>query len=119
MGRVQRAISLCERAVTLCAELGDQVGEAAAWDSLGLCHRRLADYPAAIACSRRSVELTGLIGDRYHQADALVRIGDTYQAAADLPAARGAWQQAMLILDELRHPDVHDVRRKLADAHQA
>ena len=118
MGRVQRAISLCERAVALCAELGDQVGEAAAWDSLGLCHRRLADYPAAIACSRRSVELTGLIGDRYHQADALVRTGDTYQAAGDLTAARGAWQQAMLILDELRHPDVHDVRRKLADAHQ-
>ena len=115
MGEARQAISPCERAVAICAELGDQVGEAAAWDSLGYCHRLLEDFPAAIACADRAVALTGLVGDRYHQADALVRAGDTHHAAGDLAAARDAWQQGMLILDDLHHPDAKDVRRKLAD----
>ena len=97
----------------LCAELGDQVGEAAAWDSLGYCHRQLGTHHAAIACCERAVELTTRIGDRYHQAVALVSCGDAHQAAGDAAAARVVWQQAAEILDELRHPDAEAVRKKL------
>lgn len=116
MGDTQRGIRLCEQAVALCAELGDQVGEAAAWDSLGYGARQLRNFPEAIACYRRASELMLLIGDRYHHADTLVQAGDAYQAASDLGAARRTWREALAILDDLRHPDSEDVRRRLAAA---
>jgi len=114
MGDVRRGINLCEQAVALCAELGDQVGEAAAWDSQGYGACQLGDFPKAIACYRHAIELTRLIGDRYHHAEVLVHVGDAHQVAKDLSAAHRAWQDALVILDELRHPDGEDVRRKLA-----
>jgi hypothetical protein len=73
--------------VALCAELGDQVSEAAAWDSLGYGARQLRNYPKAIACYRRASELTYLIGDRYYHADTVVHVGDARRLAADLPSA--------------------------------
>jgi hypothetical protein len=34
----------------------------------------------------------------------------------DLPRAREAWQQALVILEDLEHPDSDEVRAKLASA---
>jgi hypothetical protein len=74
--------------------------------------------PKAIACCRRASELSYLIGDRYHHADTLAHVGDARRLAAGLPSARRAWHDALVILDDLRHPDGEDMRRKLAGANE-
>ncbi|GAB3083824.1 hypothetical protein [Micromonospora schwarzwaldensis] len=44
----------------------------------------------------------------------LDNLGDSLRAAGDLDAARRAWREALVIFDELRHPDADRPRAKLA-----
>jgi hypothetical protein len=53
-------------------------------------------------------------GARFDEADTLTRLGDARHAACELAQARDAWQQALVILDDLQHPDAGQVRAKLA-----
>jgi hypothetical protein len=46
---------------------------------------------------------------------ALIGIGETHRAAGNARAARGAWQQALVILDELHPPEARKLRAKLRD----
>lgn len=110
----ERAVAFCEQAVELCRELDDRLGEAAAWDSLGYAHRHLGHHQLALTCSARAIDLTEQLGERYRRAGALDNAGDTHLAAGDPRAARRSWQQALAILEDLRHPDADSVRRKLA-----
>jgi hypothetical protein len=55
----------------------------------------------------------GRFGDRCGQAWALAHLGDARFAVGYLKTARQAWQQALAILDDLRHPDAEPVRTKL------
>jgi predicted negative regulator of RcsB-dependent stress response len=48
------------------------------------------------------------------EANALSHLGDIRHTAGDLAQARQAWQQALAIFDDLQHPDVGQVRAKLA-----
>ena len=97
----------------LCRELGDGLGEAAAWDSLGYIYGHADSYTEAVACHQRAIELTVQLGGRYHQADALTHLGSTHHTAGNLPSARQVWRQALAILDELGHPDASQVRARL------
>jgi hypothetical protein len=56
------------------------------------------------------------LGDRHNQAKILTNLGDAHEAAARPSAAREAWQQALAILDDLRHPSANDLRAKLTIA---
>jgi hypothetical protein len=44
----------------------------------------------------------------------LDHLGDTRHGAGDPRAARGAWQQALAILDDIHHPDAETIRAKLS-----
>jgi hypothetical protein len=56
------------------------------------------------------------MGHRLYEAGTLTRLADTYQASGALEAARGAWQEAATILDELKHPTAEAVHAKLRGA---
>jgi hypothetical protein len=53
------------------------------------------------------------LGDPYSQASVLIHIGENLSAGQDEIAAREAWQEALVILEELRHPDAGLVQEKL------
>jgi tetratricopeptide (TPR) repeat protein len=114
LGDAQSALTACEQALALHQELGDRHGEAHTWDSLGYAHHHLGHHVQAITCYRNAVTMVRYLGDRYQEADNLGNLGETHLATGDSHAARGAWQQALTILDELNHPDAEQVRAKLA-----
>jgi DNA-binding SARP family transcriptional activator len=115
MGNCQQALTWCQQAIALHQELGDAYGQAAtsSWDSLGYAHYQLGDYVQAASCFQVAVRLFGQFGDRCGQAWALAHLGDARFAVGSAETAREAWQQALAILDDLRHPDAGPVRAKL------
>jgi hypothetical protein len=52
--------------------------------------------------------------DRWAQAETLGHIGDTRLGAGQPDEARAAWEEALAILDDLRHPGAGQVRARLA-----
>jgi tetratricopeptide (TPR) repeat protein len=113
LGDHRQALAHCQRALTLHQEIGDRDGEAAAWDSLGYANHHLGLHQQAVLCYLRAIDLIREIGGRYSEADVLSHLGDTHHAAGSPEAARVAWQQALIILDDLDHPDAEEVRNKL------
>jgi DNA-binding SARP family transcriptional activator/tetratricopeptide (TPR) repeat protein len=113
LGEYSQCLTYCQRAVTLFQELGDRRGEATAWDSLGFAHHHLDRYADAIRCYRRALDLYRETRDRYHEAETLARLGDTHQAAGDTDDAGTSWHNALVILDDLDHPDAEQARAKL------
>jgi hypothetical protein len=47
-------------------------------------------------------------------AEMLTHVGDAHQAAGEPHAARDAWQQALVILDDLNDPGAAQVRTRLS-----
>jgi len=115
MGDYQLALTSLRQAIALHQELGDADGQAATstWDSLGYAYHQLGDYAQAASCLGKAVRLFGEFGDRHGQAQALAHLGDARLAAGHPEMAREVWQQALAILDDLRHPDAEHVRLKL------
>jgi DNA-binding SARP family transcriptional activator/tetratricopeptide (TPR) repeat protein len=114
VGDYQQARVFCRQAVTLSAETGDRWLEGAAWDSLGYAEHHLGNLAEAAACYQRALGVTREAGARFAEAGTLTHLGDTHRAAGELTQARDAWQQALAILEDIQHPDVGQVRAKLA-----
>jgi DNA-binding SARP family transcriptional activator/tetratricopeptide (TPR) repeat protein len=112
-GRPRRALAVCRQALEIYQADADRPGQAAAWDSLGSAHHRLAEHHQALACHARARDLNRELGDRYHEAETLLHLGDVHQSVGDRDASRHAWQQALDILDELRHPAADKARTRL------
>jgi DNA-binding SARP family transcriptional activator len=114
LGDYQQARAFCRQALTLSAEAGYRWVEGDAWDSLGYAEHHLGNLAEAAACYQRALSIFREAGDRFGEADTLTRLGDTRHAAGELAQAREAWQQALAILEDIQHPDVGQVRAKLA-----
>jgi DNA-binding SARP family transcriptional activator len=114
LGDYQKARAFCRQAVTLSAEAGHRRLEGEAWDSVGYAEHHLGNLAEAAACYQRALSLHRESGFRYDEADTLTHLGDTRHAAGELAQAREAWRQALAILEDLQHPDVGQVRAKLA-----
>jgi DNA-binding SARP family transcriptional activator len=114
LGDYQQARAFCQLSLTLCAKTGDSLLEANVWDSLGYAEHHLGNLAEAGACYQRALGLQQETGDRYAEADILSHLGDNRDAAGEQSKARQAWQQALAILDDIHHPDAHQVRAKLA-----
>jgi tetratricopeptide (TPR) repeat protein len=88
-------------------------GPACTLDSIGHAHDRLGHYAEAITLYELALRLEQAIGDRCNSASTFIRLGDVHRDAGDRAAARDAWRQALVILDEMHHPDGDEVRMKL------
>ena len=116
LGRYKEALDSCEQALALSRDTGDLYAEAATLDSLGYAYDRLGDHGSAVTHFRRALDLQQTAGGYFYlQTLTLTHLGDAYQAAGDATAARDAWRQALVILDDLEHPDADKVRDKLRD----
>jgi len=113
-GDYHRAVEYCQEGLGLLTGLGDLPGQALTWDSLGYAHEKLGDHRRAIECYRFARELNRETRGHALEAQALLHIGDNHRALGELDAARTAWREAQAILDDLGHPDAHQVRARLS-----
>jgi tetratricopeptide (TPR) repeat protein len=104
-----------QQALALHRELGDPYAEAATLDSIGCAHDRLGDHAQAVDYFERALDLQQSAGGYFYlRTLTLTHLGEARLAAGDAAAAREAWQQAVVILDELEHPDADALRARLA-----
>ncbi|HEV2372097.1 MAG TPA: BTAD domain-containing putative transcriptional regulator [Streptosporangiaceae bacterium] len=113
LGRYEQALVYCQQALDLAREAGERENEALTLDTIGHAHHRLSRYAEAITSYEQAIELEQAIGDRYNYAGTLTRLGDVHHDHGDRHAARDAWRRALVVLDELHHPDAGEVRAKL------
>ncbi|MEV4570256.1 BTAD domain-containing putative transcriptional regulator [Nonomuraea sp. NPDC049419] len=114
LGRHDRALGYCRRALTLFRELGDRNGQAASFDGLGYAFHHLGRYASARRCHLQALGLYVGLGDRIGEVEALIRLGNAHHAGGEPASARDRWRQALVILDDLAHPDAGHVRAQLA-----
>ena len=74
-----------------------------------------ASHAEATACYQQAIELHREVGSRWAAAETLGHLGDACHAAGEPAEARAAWEEALAILDDLRHPDADRIRAKLRD----
>jgi tetratricopeptide (TPR) repeat protein len=103
----------CQQALDLHRELGYSEGESSTLDTLGYAHHHLGHRAEAIECFRRSIALFQAEGHRYGEANTLSHLADVYRDAGDLAEAFRLWRLALVILDDIRHPEAAGVRAKL------
>jgi DNA-binding SARP family transcriptional activator/tetratricopeptide (TPR) repeat protein len=113
-GEFHAALQLCEQAVVLSREIDHKSGRAQAHEGLGYVRLRLGQPAAAIAEYRQAIGIYAQMRDQHSTALAYGYLGDAYQASRDLASAAEAWRDALVILDELDHPDGDGIREKLA-----
>jgi DNA-binding SARP family transcriptional activator/tetratricopeptide (TPR) repeat protein/transcriptional regulator with XRE-family HTH domain len=113
LGEYEQAIDACLQALVLMRETGDRWGEGGTLDSIGFAYYHLGRYERAAMYYRESLDLRRAAGDRYGEAETLTHLGDTHHATGDTVAARCYWRDALVILDELAHPEAAMVRTKL------
>jgi len=113
LGELSTARANCLQAIELCRAIGYSPGEAGTWDTLGVVHQRLGDHASAVTCFRNAITLDREMGNRYDLAMVLLHLGDTYALTGDGDGAREAWEESVLILEELHHPATGEVRSRL------
>ncbi len=115
LGDHHQALTHGEQALALHQKLDYPYGQAAAWDSLGHAHHQLGHHARAITCYRHTLDLVRRLGDRYNEASTLVHLGDLHRITGDPDTAHTTWKQALVILDELDHPQADQVRARLTN----
>jgi tetratricopeptide (TPR) repeat protein len=122
-GHYRTALGHAEQALQLFQATGHQAGLGPALNSVGWCHIQLGDFQQARTFCREAIAANHEAGnlnneaaawDSLGEAEALTHLGDNCQAVGDLTEAREAWQQALGILDDLRHPNADGVRARLS-----
>lgn len=113
LGELDQGRIRCEQALELYRDIGSRCGQATTVDSLAFIYSQAGDHGQAIAYYRLAADELRQIGALHEAAQVLGRLGDTCQAANDLAGARGAWRQALQILDGMQHPDAQDALVKL------
>jgi tetratricopeptide (TPR) repeat protein len=111
------ALICCEQALELCAQLGRQIHQIArayVHDSLGFIYRHLGRAAESAASYQRALGIFRRLNNRYFTAMTLTHLGDAYYAADDVKSAREALHEALIIYDDLHHPDRETVLQKLA-----
>jgi tetratricopeptide (TPR) repeat protein/transcriptional regulator with XRE-family HTH domain len=112
------AVVYCQRSIQLADGLGNLASRANAWDSLGYVRHRQERYAEATRCYEEADRILRGLGIRNNRGFVLDHLGDSWCALGDVAAARECWQDALVILAEIRHPSAGAVQVKLAEASQ-
>jgi tetratricopeptide (TPR) repeat protein len=87
----------------------------AALDSLGYAHQHLGHHAEVISCYQQALDLHLEISGNWGAAETLGHLGDARYAVGDLAGARADWEESLVILDDLDHPDANQIRAKLSE----
>ncbi|MFD5159384.1 ATP-binding protein [Streptomyces hawaiiensis] len=113
LGEHTLALDHARRALDLYTRLGHLDGQAGILIGMGRAERGLGRPAAAIAHYEISLDLDRTLGDRYREAHALEHLGDTHAALGRGEDARALWEEALVLFEDLHHPDADPVRAKL------
>ncbi|MFB7209760.1 BTAD domain-containing putative transcriptional regulator [Streptomyces sp. NPDC056255] len=113
LGDHEKALDRCREALRLHRDGGTLLGAAYVWETLGFIHDAMGQYAEAVDSYRQCRDGFHRFGNRYGEADALRNLGESLHKAGNPEAAREAWRDALVILDELDHPDADPVRELL------
>jgi len=113
LGDYEQALENCQQALDMYRSLGDPLNAAATWDSVGYVLLNLGRYDEAISCLHTALGLVEGLQPGYHKTTWLVHLGDAYHAAGEPGQARLAWQEALDILEDLKHADAPQVQARL------
>jgi len=113
-GDPEAALSYCVRALGVGSGRGDTLNEASIWDSMGYAHHQLGRLAESVSCYRTAVGMLDGLNAGCHQAPILIHLGDACHAAGEPDAARQAWQRALTLLEDLKHPDAEQARARLS-----
>jgi DNA-binding SARP family transcriptional activator/tetratricopeptide (TPR) repeat protein len=116
LGDYEQALDNCQQALDMYRSLGDPLNAAATWDSVGYVLLNLGRYDQAISCLHTALGLIEGLQPGYYKTNWLVHLGDAYHAAGEPGQARLAWQEALDILEDLKHTDAQQVRDRLHSA---
>lgn len=119
LGEHEEAFACLRRALRLHRDSGNLDGEGYGWANLADTYYHLGQHKEAIDCGRRSAELFRALGNRPPLAAVLTQLGDHLHATGQPQDARGAWQEALAILEDLQHPIASRVRAKLSQPNLA
>ncbi|BCY09023.1 SARP family transcriptional regulator [Actinoplanes sp. L3-i22] len=119
VGRPRAALDKSLRGLALHRRLGNQRGEAITLAMVANIHQYLDEVENAVSYYERSADLLHHAGERYYEGRCLAALGDTYRDSGRLTDARVAWQRALDILTDLRHPEGDVVRAKLRHSRQS
>ncbi|MFE9606716.1 tetratricopeptide repeat protein [Streptomyces hokutonensis] len=133
-------ITVCGAAREAAHRAGNQVGEAIAWNSLGIALQETSRAEEAIDAHTRARDLHQMIGDHHREAAALSNLGnalretgrveeaidahtrarDLFQAVGDRPSEATAWDNLGLALRETgRTGEAINAHTRARDLHQA
>jgi len=113
LGDYEQALEYCQQALDMYRSLGDPLNAGVTWDSVGYVLLNLGRYDEAISCLRTGLGLIEGLQPGYYKTTMLVHLGDAYHAAGEPGRARHAWQEALDILEDLKHTDAPQVRARL------
>jgi DNA-binding SARP family transcriptional activator/tetratricopeptide (TPR) repeat protein len=116
LGDYEQALEYCQQALDMYRSLGHPLNAAATWDSVGYVLLNLGRYDEAISCLHTALGLIEGLQPGYYKTTFLVHLGDAYHAAGEPGQARLAWQEALDILEDLKHTDARQVRARLDGA---
>jgi tetratricopeptide (TPR) repeat protein/DNA-binding XRE family transcriptional regulator len=113
LGHNELALANCQKSLRMFEKAGSGYGVAVALSSVGYAYHRLGDHTRAIAYCEQGRDGMHEYGDRTNEADNLMRLGEIHSEVGNRQAAREAWQRALAVLSDLRHPDAALLRSKL------
>jgi DNA-binding SARP family transcriptional activator len=113
LGHHPQALEASQQALAEFGDIGDRIGQADAWATLGEIHQHTSEHAESSRCYRFALQLYRELGNRHYEAIVLTHLGDNYRDTGDIQAARGAWLEALAILDGLGQPDADQIRTKL------
>lgn len=113
LGNYGQGLDYCGQALAIEQAIENPDGEADTWDSLGYIHYNLSQHDHALECYERALELFRELGNRYYEANTLRHIAEVHYAEEHVDSARESLQLAVIILDDLDHPDAEQAHRRL------
>ncbi len=115
LGETQRAIELYEQRLAIAQRIGDKLGESVTLGNLGVVYHNLGETQRAMELHRKRLTIAREIGDLQGEGSALWNMSLTLDQLDERDKAITTAESALGIFEQLEHPSVTKVRKKLAE----
>eukprot|EP00968_Pinguiococcus_pyrenoidosus_P024376 scaffold4629_cov138-Pinguiococcus_pyrenoidosus.AAC.2 len=119
VGNLRQALEYYEASLSIDRATGDQHGQAATLNNLGIVYEALGELPRAIELYEQSLAIKRETNNRPGQAGTLNNLGNVYQALGELPRAIELYEQSLAIKRETNNrPGQADTLNNLGEAYR-